>query len=71
MKIDLYGRVTAQIVASLEQGVKPWLKPWSVAAASADAHPSVAGERAALSGDQCPDAVGRGGGSWLCLPRSG
>jgi antirestriction protein ArdC len=33
MKTDLYERVTAQIVASLEQGVKPWLKPWSAAAA--------------------------------------
>jgi antirestriction protein ArdC len=32
MKTDLYERVTAQIVASLEQGVPPWLKPWSVAA---------------------------------------
>jgi len=31
MKTDLYERVTAQIVASLEQGVKPWLKPWSAA----------------------------------------
>lgn len=29
MKTDLYERVTAQIVASLEQGVRPWLKPWS------------------------------------------
>jgi antirestriction protein ArdC len=26
---DLYQRVTAQIVASLEQGVRPWLKPWN------------------------------------------
>ena len=37
MKTDLYERVTAQIVASLEQGVKPWLKPWSAAAASSQA----------------------------------
>ena len=37
MKTDLYERVTAQIVASLEQGVKPWLKPWSAAAAAAQA----------------------------------
>jgi antirestriction protein ArdC len=29
MKIDFYERVTAQIVASLEQGVRPWLKPWN------------------------------------------
>lgn len=29
MKTDVYGRVTAQIVATLEQGVLPWLKPWN------------------------------------------
>jgi antirestriction protein ArdC len=29
VKTDLYERVTAQIVASLEQGVRPWLKPWN------------------------------------------
>jgi antirestriction protein ArdC len=26
---DLYARVTASIVADLEQGVRPWTKPWS------------------------------------------
>lgn len=29
MKTDLYTRVTNQIVASLEKGVRPWMKPWS------------------------------------------
>ncbi len=29
MKADLYERVTDQIVASLEKGVRPWVKPWS------------------------------------------
>lgn len=29
MKQDVYERVTAKIVADLEQGVRPWLKPWS------------------------------------------
>ena len=27
---DVYSRVTARIVADLEQGTRPWLKPWSV-----------------------------------------
>jgi antirestriction protein ArdC len=27
---DVYTRVTAKIVATLEQGVHPWIKPWSV-----------------------------------------
>ncbi len=27
---DVYTRVTAQIIAELEKGVRPWIKPWSV-----------------------------------------
>jgi antirestriction protein ArdC len=26
---DVYTRITAKIVASLEEGVRPWMKPWS------------------------------------------
>src|ERR1700739_5864 len=26
---DVYSRITSQIVASLEQGVRPWVKPWN------------------------------------------
>src|ERR1700757_5525049 len=29
MKTDLYNKVTDQIVAALEQGVRPWMKPWN------------------------------------------
>ena len=29
MKTDLYKQVTDQIVSGLEQGVRPWMKPWS------------------------------------------
>jgi antirestriction protein ArdC len=29
MKTDLYQPVTDQIVSSLEQGVRPWMKPWN------------------------------------------
>lgn len=36
MKTDLYQTVTDRIVASLEQGVRPWTKPWSAANASPD-----------------------------------
>jgi antirestriction protein ArdC len=28
-KVDLYTRITSQIVESIERGVLPWLKPWS------------------------------------------
>lgn len=29
VKPDIYARVTGQIVADLEKGVRPWIKPWS------------------------------------------
>jgi antirestriction protein ArdC len=29
MKQDVYERITGQIVTALEQGVRPWLKPWN------------------------------------------
>jgi hypothetical protein len=28
-RMDLYNRVTNAIIADLEQGVRPWLKPWN------------------------------------------
>ena len=28
-RVDVYTRVTDQIVAELERGVRPWLKPWN------------------------------------------
>jgi antirestriction protein ArdC len=30
MKKDIYSKITDQIVAELEKGVRPWLKPWNV-----------------------------------------
>jgi antirestriction protein ArdC len=27
---DVYSRITDKIIADLEQGVRPWLKPWNV-----------------------------------------
>lgn len=31
---DVYSRITVQIVAALEQGVKPWTQPWNAAHAA-------------------------------------
>jgi len=28
-RLDLYHQVTNQTIAALEQGVRPWTKPWS------------------------------------------
>ena len=30
MKANVYERITAHIVAELEKGSRPWLKPWNV-----------------------------------------
>ncbi len=30
-RIDIYARITDRIVEDLEQGVRPWMKPWSAA----------------------------------------
>ena len=35
---DLYARVTERVVADLERGVRPWLKPWT--SGSSPHHPS-------------------------------
>lgn len=29
MKVDIYQKITAQVVAELEKGVRPWHKPWA------------------------------------------
>lgn len=29
IRVDIYARITDRIVADLEQGVRPWVKPWS------------------------------------------
>ena len=26
---DIYSRITDKIIADLEQGVRPWMKPWN------------------------------------------
>ena len=31
---DVYSRITDQIIAELEQGVRPWMKPWDAAHAA-------------------------------------
>ncbi|MCW0001807.1 zincin-like metallopeptidase domain-containing protein [Pararhizobium sp. YC-54] len=30
-RVDIYAKITDRIVAELEQGVRPWVKPWSAA----------------------------------------
>lgn len=28
-RTDLYNRVTGRVISDLEQGVRPWLRPWN------------------------------------------
>jgi antirestriction protein ArdC len=28
---DVYSRITSKIITDLEQGVRPWMKPWNAA----------------------------------------
>ncbi|TIM52302.1 MAG: DUF1738 domain-containing protein, partial [Mesorhizobium sp.] len=30
-RVDIYAKITDRIVAELEKGVRPWVKPWSAA----------------------------------------
>jgi len=42
IQVDVYTRVTDKIVAELEKGVRPWMKPWSVKHAVSTARPITA-----------------------------
>ena len=64
-KQDVYTRITNKIVADLEQGVRPWMKPWNAAHTRGTHHAPVAPQRHALFGHQHPDAVGVGHGAGL------
>ncbi len=44
---DLYTRITAQIVADLEKGVRPWVKPWNAEHAAGRNYPPAAAQRPA------------------------
>ena len=35
-RIDVYTRVTDQIIAELEAGVRPWVQPWNAAHAAGE-----------------------------------
>jgi N-terminal domain of anti-restriction factor ArdC len=77
MKRDLYAEVSARIVAELEAGAAPWIKPWS---ASPGANPK---RRAALYdinlttgvsieifyADRTLETFGRFGAGWFWWPR--
>ena len=57
MRTDVYQKITDRIVAELERGVRPWLKPWSAGNGEGRIMRPLRGERHSLSGHQCPDAV--------------
>jgi N-terminal domain of anti-restriction factor ArdC len=61
MKRDLYAEVSTRIVAELEAGAAPWVKPWS--ATPGVEHPLQRRNQPALFRMQCRSAVdGTSGG---------
>ena len=61
MKTDLYRQVTDQIVASLEQGVRPWMKPWNAEHAAGRITRPLRANGIPYQGNQCAGAVERVG----------
>ncbi len=55
---DVYTRVTDRIIADLEKGVRPWMKPWSAEHAGQRITRPLRPQRRALFGNQHPDALG-------------
>ena len=53
MNTDLYAETTARIIAALEQGAPPWIRPWSTIP---DAMPMNAQSRLTVPGDQLRSA---------------
>jgi antirestriction protein ArdC len=42
MRTDVYQKITDRIVAELERGVRPWLKPWSAGNTDGRIHAALA-----------------------------
>ena len=56
-RANIYARITDRIVADLERGVRPWVKPWNAANAAGRITRPLRAQRHALSGHQCRPAV--------------
>jgi antirestriction protein ArdC len=62
-RADVYSRVTSRIVAELEQGVRPWLKPWNAEHAAGRITRRLRANGQPYKGYQRPDAMGQGFGA--------
>ena len=65
MRTDVYERITNQIVHELEQGVRPWMKPWSAEHADGRIVRPLRFNGLPYNGNQCPDVVVGGDGERL------
>ena len=45
---DVYTRITGKIIADLEQGVRPWMKPWNAEHAAGRITQAPSAQRPAL-----------------------
>jgi antirestriction protein ArdC len=65
---DVYGRITNRIIADLEQGVRPWMRPWRADHAAGRITRPLRHNGIPYKGYQCRDAVVRVRREGLRLP---
>ena len=66
-RTDIYTRVTDRIIADLEKGVRPWMKPWNADHPAGRIQPPSAPQRHTLQRRQHPAVVGSSPGQRLRL----
>ena len=71
MKTDLYQKVTDRLSPSLEQGVRPWMKPWNAEHAAGRITRPLRANGIAYQRHQCSDAVVRSRDARATARRSG
>ena len=67
-RTDIYTRVTDQIIAELEKGVRPWLKPWNAEHMAGKITRPLRFNGQAVQGHQRADALGVGHDAGLRRP---
>ena len=66
-RVDIYTRITEKIVAELEKGVRPWMRPWSVGNAAGRVTRPLRHNGEPYSGMNVLAALVGGDGAWLHL----
>jgi antirestriction protein ArdC len=62
---DVYTKVTERIISDLEQGIRPWMKPWSAKHAAGRVTKLLRHNGTPYRGNKHPSAMGRGDGEGI------